>query len=87
MPGAEYHRAAAYTVSDLFRSISLFDLAIHTPTSAQEAEALDVRKLWYDIRSRIEGFDFTEVRDVGSELVAFTHLLGGYDMAYYSYLW
>lgn len=69
------------------RSISLFDLAIHSPRSAEEAENMNVQKLWYDIRGRIEGFDFTEVRDIGSELVAFNHLLGGYDMAYYSYLW
>ncbi|KAM3497327.1 hypothetical protein MY10362_009319 [Beauveria mimosiformis] len=67
-------------------SISLFDHAIHSPRSAEEAENMNVQKLWYDIRERIEGIDFTEVRDIGSELVAFNHLLGGYDMAYYSYL-
>ncbi|CEJ93564.1 hypothetical protein VHEMI09144 [[Torrubiella] hemipterigena] len=67
-------------------SISLFDMAIHSPSSAVEATAVNVQKLWYDIRERIEGLDFTEVRDIGSELVAFNHLLGGFDVAYYSYL-
>ncbi|KAM0665108.1 hypothetical protein ACQRIU_005369 [Beauveria bassiana] len=67
-------------------SISLFDLAIHSAGSAEEAESINVQKLWYDIRERTEGFDFTKVRETGSDLVAFAHLLGGYDMAYYSYL-
>ncbi|EJP61656.1 peptidase family M3 [Beauveria bassiana ARSEF 2860] len=67
-------------------SISLFDLAIHSAGSAEEAESMNVQKVWYDIRERTEGFDFAEVRETGSDLVAFAHLLGGYDMAYYSYL-
>ncbi|KAM3526261.1 hypothetical protein MY4038_006913 [Beauveria bassiana] len=70
----------------LVKSISLFDLAIHSAGSAEEAESMDVQKLWYDIRETIEGFEFAEVRETGSDLVAFAHLLGGYDMAYYSYL-
>ncbi|KAM3540460.1 hypothetical protein ARSEF1564_006645 [Beauveria bassiana] len=40
----------------------------------------------YDIREKTEGLDFAEVRETGSDLVAFAHLLGGYDVAYYSYL-
>ncbi|KAM3518186.1 hypothetical protein NHJ13051_008369 [Beauveria bassiana] len=67
-------------------SISLFDLAIHSAGSAEEAESMNVQKLWYDIREKTEGFHFAEVRETGSDLVAFAHLLGGYDMAYYSYL-
>ncbi|KAM3468621.1 hypothetical protein MY5147_007757 [Beauveria neobassiana] len=70
----------------LVKSISLFDLAIHSAGSAEEAESMDVQKLWYDIREKTEGFDFAEVRETGSDLVAFAHLLGGYDMACYSYL-
>ncbi|ATY62127.1 peptidase family M3 [Cordyceps militaris] len=67
-------------------SISLFDLEIHSPKSAQAAKNLNVQKLWYDIRQKTEGLDFADVKATGSELVAFNHLVGGYDMAYYSYL-
>ena len=69
------------------RSTSLFDIDIHSVRTRQEAESLDLRKIWYDLREEVEGMDFTECRQEGSHFVAFTHLTAGYDCGYYAYLW
>ncbi len=33
------------------------------------------------------GFDYSECRVEGADMVSFHHLVGGYDVAYYSYPW
>lgn len=68
------------------RSTSLFDLKVHSVKTSEEADALDLRKIWFDLREKVEGMDFTECRANGSHMVSFTHLTAGYDAGYYSYL-
>ncbi|PYH92188.1 zincin [Aspergillus ellipticus CBS 707.79] len=66
-------------------SISLFDLQIHSLSTEQEINDLNVQKLWYDIREEIESMDFSECRD-GFAFGTFSHLTAGYDVCYYAYL-
>ncbi|TQV96066.1 metallopeptidase MepB [Cordyceps javanica] len=66
-------------------AISQFDLTIHSATTAEAAKALNIQQLWYDIHTDMLGFDYSECRAAGADMVSFHHLVGGYDMAYYSY--
>ncbi|KGO65618.1 Peptidase M3A/M3B [Penicillium expansum] len=67
------------------RSISIFDLQIHSLSTDKEITDLDIQKLWYDLREEIEGMDFSECRN-GFAFGTFTHLTAGYDVCYYAYL-
>ncbi|OAA81073.1 metallopeptidase MepB [Akanthomyces lecanii RCEF 1005] len=66
-------------------AISQYDLAIHSADTAEAAKALDFQQLWYDIHSEMLGFDYSECRVEGADMVSFHHLVRGYDVAYYSY--
>lgn len=39
------------------RSISLFDIQIHSLGTEKELVNLDIQKLWYDLHEKIEGMD------------------------------
>lgn len=67
------------------RVIATFDITIYNPSSHDEAEALDMQKLWYDLREEIEGFDFSASREQGHSYASIHHLVSGYDMGFYSY--
>ena len=69
-----------------YRSVSIFDMAVHSPKSHAEIESMDIQKLWYDIREEVEGLDMSEARLEGHSHVTFSHLLAGYDAGYYGYL-
>lgn len=66
--------------------IAIFDATIYNPRSREEAEALDIQKIWYDLREEIEGLDFSSSRAEGHSYTSFGHLVSGYDMGYYSFL-
>lgn len=40
------------------RSISRFDIQIHSLGTEKELANLDIQKLWYDLHEEIEGMDF-----------------------------
>lgn len=64
----------------------MFDLQIHSLSNDDDIANLDVQKLFYDFREKIEGLDFSECKD-GFEFGTFNHLTSGYDVCYYGYLW
>ncbi|KAF4231723.1 hypothetical protein CNMCM6805_010312 [Aspergillus fumigatiaffinis] len=66
-------------------STSIFDLQIHSLSTEEEIEDLDLHKLWYDLREEIEGMDFSECKN-GFAFGTFAHLTAGYDVCYYAYL-
>ncbi|EGX89137.1 metallopeptidase MepB [Cordyceps militaris CM01] len=66
--------------------IAMFDVTIHNPSSREEAEALNMQKLWYDLREELEGIEFSSSRTQGHGYTSFDHLVSGYDMGFYSYL-
>jgi metallopeptidase MepB len=66
--------------------IATFDVKIYNPSSHEAAEALNIQKLWYDLREDLEGLDFTSSRAQGHGYTSSDHLVSGYDMGLYSYL-
>ncbi|KAF5013277.1 hypothetical protein FDECE_706 [Fusarium decemcellulare] len=79
-----YVNRASYHLKQL--AISLFDLEIHSVESSVEAEALNLRALFYSLREDCEGVSFGDLRHTGSWHGTIPHLTGGYDVGYYSYL-
>lgn len=68
------------------RSISLSDIKVHSLSNQLDLANLDIQKLWYNLRTEIEGMDFLSCND-GFAFGTFAHLTAGYDVGYYSYLW
>ncbi|KAH8899745.1 zincin [Thozetella sp. PMI_491] len=68
----------------------LFDMAVHSPKSHAEIEALDISKTYNDLRAEISGIKGPEAQgepsDWGHGQATFGHLIGGYDAGYYGYL-
>lgn len=60
-------------------------MEVHSVRSQEDLEALNFRKLWYDIKERVEGIDCSELKDAGSDCVSFAHLVSGLDVGYYGY--
>ncbi|KAJ3541518.1 hypothetical protein NM208_g4574 [Fusarium decemcellulare] len=79
-----YMNRASYHLKQL--AISLFDLEIHGVGTSVEAEALNLRDLFYSLREDCEGVSFGDLRHTGSWHGTIPHLTGGYDVGYYSYL-
>ena len=64
---------------------SLFDLAIHTPQSHQEAIDLDTTTLWNEMRCQYAPYQApTEERIFGQ--ASFSALFRGYDVGYFTYV-
>jgi metallopeptidase MepB len=70
----------------IVRTVSIFDLVIHTAQTPQDLAALNIQRLWYDLREELEGLYFGEAKQSGFDHVHFAHLTAGYDTGYYSYL-
>jgi len=66
--------------------MSIFDMKVYGVRSEEELAALDIQKLWYETRQKIEGIDYSECMD-GFQYVHTTHLASGMDVGYYAYLW
>jgi hypothetical protein len=47
----------------------MFDMGIHSIKSAEVAESLDTRRLWYSLRHELEHQDFGDVEVHGSEFI------------------
>jgi thimet oligopeptidase len=71
-----FNQGVDYTWQLLF---SLFDLRIHSSTGA-----MNVTKVYHEMYRDL--FGFAELAD-GHFPAGFGHLMGGYDAAYYGYLW
>jgi metallopeptidase MepB len=69
------------------RTVSRFDLIVHDMASHEQLEKLEFAKLWYDLRGELESQDFSKFYDGSHDHVTFGHLMNGYDVGYYSYLW
>ncbi|EFX05615.1 metallopeptidase [Grosmannia clavigera kw1407] len=67
-----------------------FDMAVHTPKTHAEIEALDVSSLYNDLRAQLcllKGPESQgESSNWGNGQACFGHLIGGYDAGYYGYL-
>ncbi|PFH56179.1 hypothetical protein XA68_16922 [Ophiocordyceps unilateralis] len=70
---------------------SLFDMEMHSPKTHEDARKLDLSKLWNGLRRNVTGIKGPEELGLGSDwghkYASLGHLVGGYDAAYYSYLW
>ncbi|KAK3181178.1 Thimet oligopeptidase [Lecanicillium sp. MT-2017a] len=66
--------------------IATLDVTVYNPSSHEEAEALDIQKIWYGLREELEGLDFSSSRAQGHGYTSFSHIVSGYDMGFYSYL-
>ncbi|KAH7353254.1 peptidase family M3 [Plectosphaerella cucumerina] len=68
----------------------IYDMTIHTPKSHDEVKALELSKLYNDLRSELCNLKGPEVEgaqsDWGNGQACFGHLIGGYDAGYYGYL-
>ncbi|KAI9774524.1 MAG: hypothetical protein M1840_002771 [Geoglossum simile] len=67
-----------------------FDMAVHEPASHKDIVALEISKLYNNLRKQIAQLDGPEVQgakdDWGHGQATFGHLVGGYDAGYYGYL-
>ncbi|KAL1857645.1 hypothetical protein VTK73DRAFT_7985 [Phialemonium thermophilum] len=68
----------------------LFDMTVHTPKTHEEIEAMDVSKVYNELRVQIAGIKGPEAQGEpstwGHGEATFGHLIGGYDAGYYGYL-
>lgn len=68
----------------------LFDMTVHTPKTHADLEAMDVSKVYNELRVEIAGIKGPEARGKpstwGNGQATFGHLIGGYDAGYYGYL-
>ncbi|KAF7515426.1 hypothetical protein G7054_g14579 [Neopestalotiopsis clavispora] len=81
---SRYLNEAQYYCHQL--TVSMFDMKLHSMRTSDEAESLDLRKLWYGLREQLEAKSFEDVREGGSDYTTFAHLVSGYDVGYYGYL-
>ncbi|RXG48793.1 hypothetical protein VDGE_07942 [Verticillium dahliae] len=67
----------------------IFDMAIHTPKTHEEAKNLKLSELYNNLRSEIAGLKGPEAKGErgGNGQATFGHLIGGYDAGYYGYLY
>ncbi|KXS14454.1 zincin [Gonapodya prolifera JEL478] len=61
-----------------------FDMAIHTLSDEASEDALDIKKLYLDLR---ESVTLIPGQPETYGAATFGHLMGGYDAGYYGYLW
>lgn len=68
-------------------SLTLFDLAIHSPHSHEEALKIDVSRLFNEIRRDVSMLedDLGDSQSHGAALIS--HVMAGYDAVLYVYLW
>ncbi|KAK4500732.1 hypothetical protein PRZ48_008922 [Zasmidium cellare] len=66
--------------------IALFDMAVHQPSSHEEAKEMNTTKLWNNLKSEILGMHGPEGDEWGHGQAIFGHLFSGYDAGFYSYL-
>ncbi|KAI1081775.1 Metalloprotease [Whalleya microplaca] len=68
----------------------IFDMKVHSPSSHEELEKLDISALFNDLRTQISGLKGPEAlgepSNWGNGHAGFGHLIGGYDAGYYGYL-
>ncbi|KAM7198400.1 hypothetical protein V8F20_006161 [Naviculisporaceae sp. PSN 640] len=68
----------------------LFDMTVHSPKSHADLEALEVSKLYNELRADIAKLKGPEALGEpatwGNGQATFGHLIGGYDAGYYGYL-
>lgn len=64
---------------------ALFDMRLHTIDSKEGIEALDLTKLWNELREEIALISNGGVNNTG--YATFGHIAGGYESGYYGYLY
>lgn len=64
---------------------ALFDMTLHTKTEEKDIEALDLFKLWNELRFELVGLDDDNNPTPG--YASFGHIAGGYESGYYGYLY
>ncbi|KYK59242.1 metallopeptidase MepB [Drechmeria coniospora] len=65
--------------------LSLFDMAVYTPQSAEELEKMDIPKLWFDLRKGTSSI--VEPKEWSNRFGAIGQFFHSYDAGYYGYLY
>lgn len=63
---------------------AMFDMTIHAAKSVQEAEKMDLSKIYQLVRKEVTGLDGGEA--TGAEYARIEHYFQGYDAGLYSYV-